>query len=555
MPPADPDQQSPQEDFDPESLLADAIEAVESDERQELLGTATRQEERIRSLEEGRRRLLMVLDIARNLNRVGRVDAVLDQILVAALEISRADRAFILQKNDDGTLAIVASRGSDGTPGDPGALEAISQTVVERVLGDGETLFISDALNNPDFMAQRSVRELSLRTVVAVPMTGPDGVAGALYVDSRSVSGAMDREEVEILEAFAAQAALALETAANREHLEETAESLETANRTLKEALGQRARFTRILGRSPAMQRVFQVLERVVDNSVTVLIQGETGTGKELVAQALHFNGPRREGNFIPVNCGAIPDTLLESELFGYRKGAFTGAERDHVGLVETASNGTLFLDEIGELSHSLQVKLLRVLQEGEIRRVGDTAPRKVDVRIVAATNRDLADEVKAGRFREDLFYRINVVTVELPPLREREEDVLLLAESFLGGVREKVNRPGLRLGREARRWITGHTWPGNVRELMNAMERAGTLARTDTIEARDILAGTAGQGRAPIPLGSSLKETLRRVEEAAILEALERSGGNVSQAARLLGLSRQHLHTRIRRLELRDRS
>jgi transcriptional regulator with PAS, ATPase and Fis domain len=301
------------------------------------------------------------------------------------------------------------------------------------------------------------------------------------------------------------------------------------------------------------MQRVFQVLERVVDNSVTVLIQGETGTGKELVAQALHFNGPRREGNFIPVNCGAIPDALLESELFGYRKGAFTGAERDHVGLVETASNGTLFLDEIGELSHSLQVKLLRVLQEGEIRRVGDTAPRKVDVRIMAATHRDLAGEVKAGRFREDLFYRINVVTVELPPVRDRGEDVLLLAESFLAGVREKLNRPGLRLGREARRWITAHTWPGNVRELTNAMERAGTLARNDTIEVQDLLAGTA-VARPAVPPGSSLKETLRRVEEAVILEALQASEGNISQAARLLGLSRQHLHTRIRRLDLRDR-
>jgi Nif-specific regulatory protein len=553
MTPPDPDPKSPEEDFDPESLLADAIEAVEADERQELLGTAARQEERIRLLEEARRRLLMVLDIARNLNRVGRVNEVLDQILVAALEISSADRAFILRKNEDGTLDIVASRGPDGNPGELDDLAGISQTIVERVLEGGKTLFVSDALNNPDFMAQRSVRALSLRTVVAVPMAGPDGVAGALYVDSRTVAGAMEGEEVEILEAFAAQAALALETAANREHLEETAESLKTANRTLKEALGQRARFNRILGKSPAMQRVFQVLERVVDNSVTVLIQGETGTGKELVAQALHFNGPRREGNFIPVNCGAIPDALLESELFGYRKGAFTGAERDHVGLVETASNGTLFLDEIGELSHSLQVKLLRVLQEGEIRRVGDTAPRKVDVRIMAATHRDLAGEVKAGRFREDLFYRINVVTVELPPVRDRGEDVLLLAESFLAGVREKLNRPGLRLGREARRWITAHTWPGNVRELTNAMERAGTLARNDTIEVQDLLAGTA-VARPAVPPGSSLKETLRRVEEAVILEALQASEGNISQAARLLGLSRQHLHTRIRRLDLRDR-
>jgi Nif-specific regulatory protein len=557
MGPPDPRENPSDRELDPEELLAEATEAVEADERRELLAAASGSEEKIRALEAGRRRLLLLLDIARGLNRVGRVQDLLDQILVSAIEISSADRAYLLQQSDEGTLSIVASRGFDGNPGDPEDLAEISHTILERVLEQGKTLYVSDAMNNPDFRSQRSVRELSLRTVVAVPLSGPVGVTGALYVDSRSVAGLLEEEGVEILEAFGAQAALALETAAHREQLEETAKSLETVNRTLKHALGERTRFSQIIGKSPAMDRVFQVLDRVVDNSVTVLLQGETGTGKELVAQALHFNGPRQEGDFIPVNCGAIPEQLLESELFGYRKGAFTGADRDHVGLVETASGGTLFLDEIGELSQPLQVKLLRMLQEGEVRRIGESTPRKVDVRIVAATHRDLMEEVQAERFREDLYYRINVVTVTLPPLRERGEDILVLAQNFLEKMREDLNRPELQFGREVRRLLMSYSWPGNVREMMNAVERACALARTDRIKPEDLLPGMSEK-----PAGTSisvkrqgtLKRTLQRSEGLAILDALKESDGNISQAARLLGVSRQHLHTRIKKLELRDK-
>ncbi len=555
MSPPDPDR-TPDEngEQDPEDLLAQAAHSVEADERRELVQASDRSQDRVHALEEGRRQLLLLLDIARSLNRAGRVEELLDRILVYALEITGAERAYLLQRDDGGRLRTVASRTRDGSPGDPSVLAEISHSILDRVLDQGSTLYVSDALNNPDFMARRSVRELSLRTVVCVPIPGPSGAAGALYVDSRDVAGLIDREGVEILEAFGAQAGVALETAAHRERLEETAESLEAENRTLKQALGQRSNWDRIMGQSQAMEKVFMVLDRVVGNAVTVLMQGETGTGKELVAQALHFNGPRREANFIPVNCGALPENLLESELFGYRRGAFTGAERDHAGLVETASGGTLFLDEIGEITPPLQVKLLRVLQEGEVRRIGENIPRKVDVRIVAATHRDLVEEVKAGRFREDLYYRVNVVTVNLPPLRERGEDVILLAEHFLGRTRERIGRPGLRFGGEARRLLMSYNWPGNVRELMNAVERAGALSRSEIIEPDDLLPGL--RSRAPVRTvrEGTLKATLQSAEEAAILDALRESGGNISQAARLLGVSRQHLHTRIRRLGLREK-
>ncbi len=552
MSPPDPDRS--EQESDPEDLLADAGRAVDADERASLLRDSEDSRERVEALKEGRTKLLHLVDIARSLSSISRVRELLDRVLDYAIEITAADRAYILQRDEQGALRSVASRTRDGSPGDPTVVSEISHTILDRVLDQGRTLYVSDALNNPDFMSRRSVRELSLRTVVCVPLRGSSGVVGALYVDSQSVSGLIGGESVEIVEAFASQAAIALESASNREALEETAESLQAENRTLKQALGKRAQWDRILGRSPAMEKVFLILDRVVGNSVTVLLQGETGTGKELVAQALHFNGPRSEANFIPVNCGALPENLLESELFGYRKGAFTGAERDHPGLVEAANGGTLFLDEIGELTPPLQVKLLRVLQEGEVRRIGETTPRKVDVRFVAATNRDLAEEVRAGRFREDLYYRVNVVTIQLPPLRERGEDIILLAEHFLSQVSERSKRPRLHFGPEARRLLLSHPWPGNVRELVNAVERAGALADDDRLEPQDLIpAATAGRSPRP-PREGTLKETLLKAEEAAILDALEESGGNISQAARLLGVSRQHLHTRIRRLHIRDK-
>ena len=539
---------------DPEDLLAGAIEAVDRSLEEEDRAASRTLERRVRALETEREKWLLLLDIAGGLHRVDRVEDLLERVLDSALRISNGDRAYLLQKNEDGTLHIAASRGQLHGIDPAESLGDMSHTILERVLERGRTLYVPDALHNPDFMGQRSVRELSLHTVVAVPLPGPRGVAGALYIDSRTAAGLLEEEGVRLLEALAAQAALALETAQHRQHLVETAEALQAANRTLRRALGERTVFDQILGQSPAMQRVFQVLDRVVGNSVSVLIQGETGTGKELVAQALHFQGPRREANFIPVNCGAIPEQLLESELFGYRRGAFTGAERDHAGLVEEANGGTLFLDEIAELSLPLQVKLLRMLQQGEIRRLGESASRRVDVRIITATHRDLESLVKSGGFREDLFFRINVVTVRLPPLRERGDDVISLAEAFLETVREKLDRPRLRLGQDAHRLLRSQPWPGNVRELMNAIERAGALSATDTITPEDLFpdAKPATLARS-VPLAGSLKEVLLHAEEDAIRHALAESDDNVSLAAKRLGVSRQHLHTRIRKLGIRD--
>jgi len=539
--------------LDPEALLKGAIEAVDRSAAIEEQVAYREKEKRVRALETEREKLLLLLDIAGGLHRVDRVEDLLERVLDTALRISGGERAYLLQKNEDGTLRIAAQRGNLDEINPEEALRDMSHTILERVLDGGRTLYVADALQNPEFMAQRSVQKLSLRSVVAVPLPGPEGVAGALYIDSRTAAGIIEEDGVRLLEALAAQAALALETAEHRQHLVETAESLQAANRTLRRALGERTAFDQILGRSPAMQRVFQVLDRVVGNSVSVLIGGETGTGKELVAQALHFQGPRREANFIPVNCGAIPEALLEGELFGYRRGAFTGAERDHAGLVEEANGGTLFLDEIAELSLPLQVKLLRMLQQSEVRRLGESTVRRVDVRIITATNRDLEVMVAKGEFREDLFYRINVVRLYLPPLRDREDDVIFLAETFLDRIRDKVSRPDLRFGQDAYRWLRAHPWRGNVRELMNAVERAAALAPTDTIAPHDL---SDAKANTPAPqeflVSGTLKDVLLKAEENAIRHALTEADGNVSLAARRLGVSRQHLHTRIRKLGIR---
>ncbi len=238
-----------------------------------------------------------------------------------------------------------------------------------------------------------------------------------------------------------------------------------------------------IIGQCPGMQELFSKIKRVGQTDVTVLIHGESGTGKELVAKAIHMQSKRAKHSQISVNCAAIPESLVESELFGHQKGAFTGAHADRVGLIETASNGTLFLDEIGELPLEAQARLLRVLQEGEIRRVGEVTPRKVDVRLVCATHRNLRKMVEAGQFREDLFYRLNVVDLTVPALRERGSDIGLLAEVFLQRVAEKFERPGLFLSESARVALQQHSWPGNVRELENALERAGILAESDAVE------------------------------------------------------------------------
>ena len=316
--------------------------------------------------------------------------------------------------------------------------------------------------------------------------------------------------------------------------------------------------FGNILGKSGAMQDVFALLEKVKDAAVPVLILGESGTGKELIARAIHYNSPRRDKPFVVQNCSAFNDNLLESELFGHVKGAFTGAVRDKEGLFAVADGGTFFLDELGEMSPALQVKLLRVLQQGTFMPVGGTKERKVDVRVVTATNRPLADMVAEGTFREDLYYRLNLVTIKLPPLRERREDIPLLAEHFLVRTGARSNyRPSLRA--DTMKILSEYRWPGNIRELENEIERAMLMAGgVDEIEPSHLSTHVREGALAPRKAGGvvgSLKVAVEELERAMIASALEQTGGNKSEAARILGIARSNLIAKAQSYGLGDGS
>jgi two-component system response regulator AtoC len=309
--------------------------------------------------------------------------------------------------------------------------------------------------------------------------------------------------------------------------------------------------FNNIVAKSKEMQAVFDLIKKVADYKTTVLITGESGTGKELVARAIHFNGARHSGPLVSVNCGGIPETLLESELFGYKKGAFTDARKDKIGRFEEAHTGTIFLDEIGELPISLQVKLLRVLQEEEITPLGSTGVKKIDVRVVAATAKNLAEEIGKGLFREDLYYRINVMNIYLPPLRERLEDIPLLAEHFLGIFNEKLGKDIRGISTEVMEQFMTYPWPGNVRELENVIERAILLASGNTLGLSDLPPNLKAGRSSPAALApegvSSIKEASRLVEKDLIERALRKTNGNRTQAAKILEISRPMLISKIR--------
>jgi Nif-specific regulatory protein len=466
------------------------------------------------------------------------------RVVDAVVQIAGADRGFLMRMHEDGKLHFEIARSRDEATLPPDEFQ-ISWGIAEEAAHRRETVWVPDAVGSSLFQDRKSVRELSLRTVVALPILTAGRVLGVLYVDSHSIAHEFTPEDIAILEGFAAQVAVALENARQHEELKDSKNRLEMENLNLRRALKEESRYGLLVGRSPKMLRVIELMEKVIPTQVSILIQGETGTGKELVARAIHLNGPRREKNFMAVNCGALPESLLESELFGYRKGAFTGASEDRIGLFEAADGGTLFLDEVGEMPATLQVKLLRVLQDSQIRRVGDTVSRRVDFRLIAATNRDLKTEVEAGRFRQDLFYRLNVVPISLPPLRERGEDVLLLAQHFLELFMKQQEKMVRGLSGESRELLLRHPWPGNVRELENAMARAVALAdEGGAIE--PLLFGLGAPVTRRWDGQHTLRETLDAVEAETIREALRQCESNVSRAARALGVSRQHLHNRM---------
>jgi transcriptional regulator with GAF, ATPase, and Fis domain len=419
--------------------------------------------------------------------------------------------------------------------------EAVSRHIVVEA-GAGKSVLAIDAQTDERFRDLRSVSLHGIRSLMCVPLRSRGRIVGTVYLDSRRLGRLFTRENLRFLEAFADHAALALENARAQARLLED-------NRRLQAAAEARVQFGNLVGGSESMGRVFELIDKVADSDLPVLIQGESGTGKELVARAIHFNGSRRKRAFVTENCAAIPDTLLQSELFGHVRGAFTGAERDRAGLFEQADGGTLFLDEVGDMSASMQAQLLRALQEGEIRRVGGERPVNVDVRVLAATHRDLAVEAEHGRFREDLMYRLQVLGIQIPPLRERAGDVPLLADHFLRRIAAERDRPLTSIEREVMELLEGYAWPGNVRQLESAIQRLSLLAgkgpiTTQVLELdpglKQMLTGeTAAPREAPLSLDQSEREQIR--------QALLAAKGNRARAARMLGISRATIYRKLK--------
>jgi Nif-specific regulatory protein len=467
-----------------------------------------------------------LLRISRTINTLQELDVLLERIMDIAVETVGAERGFIILSGDTGALTVQTARNiSDQNIQN---LANFSNSVVRQVWQTGETLLSYDAQGDERFREMQSIVMNQIQAVVCVPLKIKERPIGAIYLDSINRRSGFTESSTEFLNTFANQAAIAIENAQLYQQLREE-------NRQLRKEAQKVHGFADIVGQSPRMKQVFDIMNSVADSDATVLIQGESGTGKELVARALHYHGSRRDKPFVALFCGSLPESLLESELFGHKKGAFTGAVSDKKGLFETADSGTFFLDEIGDISPKLQTQLLRVLQEGEIKRVGENHVRHVDVRIIAATNRNLAEKIKDGSFREDLFYRLNVININLPPLRERSDDLPLLIQHFLTRFSQKYRKHIHGFTAEALTLLTRHSWRGNVRELENTVERAVVLAKGALISPSELrLAET--NGHAVLPSGMTLEQLARQLVEQTLREL----GGNVTHAAAQLGVSRR---------------
>ncbi|HEY0993615.1 MAG TPA: sigma-54-dependent Fis family transcriptional regulator, partial [Kofleriaceae bacterium] len=526
-----------------------------------------------------------LLTLSRRLNTEASVERILDDVIDTAIELTCAERGFLLLRQPDGELAAVVSRNffagdldpspSPGAaPGSTAASRSISRSIAERAAQTGEPVVTVDAGIDERFGAAASVAALRLRSVLAVPLRQRGAITGCIYVDHRLRGGAFDDAAASVLGELADIAAIAIENARLTGDLRRTTREVDALNARLSSELAERDaelvrvkadlpdrdrlrhRYERIVGRAPATVKMLGVIDRAAATALPVVIVGESGTGKELVARALHDHGARKAGPFVAINCSAVPEPLLESELFGHARRSFTGAERDHRGLFEVADGGTLFLDEIADTGLAMQAKLLRVLQDGVIRRVGDTRTRQVDVRVIAASRLSLGELAASGRFREDLRFRLDVITVPVPALRERDGDVPLLVEHLLA--RLCAGRPVPRLTRAALRALGQHRWPGNVRELENALAR-GVAMGGDVIDVGDLPEAVAHQAVRPEPARPAVGEDLRlrpalsATEHAYITAAMTRAKGNQTVAARLLGLSRFGLQKKLHRLASDD--
>jgi transcriptional regulator with GAF, ATPase, and Fis domain len=481
--------------------------------------------------------LSTVLKIATHIGGIRDEGGLQWQLLGMLFDVVPAQRAAILFFDDAGEIARTAAWDRLHGPEVP---VRVSRTLLKKITAERNGLLLDNIKRSPLGQAA-SLQSAGVKSALCVPLLLAGRVSGVIYLDTRSPENPFDSDHLHLVAAVASLISLAW---ANVRHLEKLREE----NKYLQEEINLNHE---LVGESPRMRVVYELIRRVAATDSTVLIQGESGTGKELVARAIHNSSSRADGPFVAVNCAAITETLLESELFGHEKGAFTGAVAQKKGKVELANGGTLFLDEIGEFAVALQAKLLRVLQEREFERVGGTHPMKIDARFVAATNRGLLQAVEAGTFRRDLYHRLNVVSITLPALRERAEDIPLLADYFVAKASRKCRIRPKPISAEVQACLLSYDWPGNVRELEHAMERALVLGASDKVLPEDlpseIVESAPGE-----PNSSSFQSVVKEQKKQVVQKAMQQSNGNYIEAAKLLGIHPNSLLRLIRNLNLK---
>src|ERR1041385_8021466 len=490
------------------------------------------------------RDLAALLRVSTSINSIRDLDELQERLLELIFEVVPAKHGTILLMGDDSDLAnqFTSVFGLDRVYG-PNQKITVSSTIVRRVLKDNAAFLITDA-ENTDALKSESLIAAHSRSLLCVPLVMHGKALGVIYLDTDVPDVRFDEDHLQLITAVSAIAAVAIQ---NARHIKD----LESENqRLIADANIQH----NMIGESEAMQQVYHLITKVAATDSTVLISGESGTGKELAARAIHTNSRRATKSFVAVNCAALAESLLESELFGHEKGAFTGALNQRKGRLEFADGGTIFLDEIGELSPAVQTKLLRVLQEREFERVGGNKPIKVDIRVIAATNKDLDSAIENGSFRQDLFFRLNVVELKMPPLRDRDEDIPMLANYFAAKHAENCNRRIMGISSEAHERLRHYDWPGNVRELENAIERAVVMGTAEHILPEDLPEAILDVCAPPsAAFSSGYHENVINQKKQIILDAMKKADGSYTEAAKLLGLHPNYLHRLVKNLNLRS--
>jgi Nif-specific regulatory protein len=487
------------------------------------------------------RNLNALLKISRVVHAIRDLNELQGQLLDLIFEVIPAGRGAILLADREGHQ--FNSMFARMRPAGQSPLVKVSRTVARQVLEQGIAMLGSDVAGSDELREVESLAASQVRSLLCVPLTVFQRVIGCVYLDSDNLDNRLNEEHLQLVTAIAGISAVALENARRLHWLEQENERLTIEISQERSLVGEGAR----------MKEVYQFLKRVAPTESTVLIEGESGTGKELAARAVHRNSPRASKPFVAINCAAIPETLLESDLFGHERGAFTGAASQKKGRLEVADGGVVFLDEIGELAPALQVKLLRVLQEREFDRVGGIHPVKVDIRLIAATNCNLDQAVREGNFRQDLYYRLAVLKITMPTLRERREDIPMLVRHFVQKHAKRCKVRPRPVSPQALARLVNYDWPGNVRELENAIERALVLGSSDMILPEDLPESLLERPAAPDMTEAKYHAAVKELKKQLILDAVEQTQGSYADAARILGVHPNYLHRLIRNLELKE--